>query len=270
MAEGPLAQRGPQAQRGPAFPQHSWGSLLRDWQAEPHSSKRWQTGSASCPCEPPHFSPSPGAAGPLGQCRAASTKTLLHPAGKHQRNRQITAGPRSTPTALAHRPGSPPAAPSCAPPPAPPPKAQCNQQPAPRRTGLHQQRLQRDLTCAKVKEGARRTTATVVPCTGNHPASAARRPVECTHHRALKGTDPGLDPGPAVDVGSPRHGGRTAGSTWEPAATARSREFWKGEPVSITGRCRCRLGGQVGAASPALRCGGSRIRSQPCRAQLTL
>lgn len=156
------------------------------------------------------------------------------------------------------------------PPPLPPPKAQCNQQPAPRRTGLHQQRLQRDLTCAKVKEGARRTTATVVPCTGNHPASAARRPVECTHHRALKGTDPGLDPGPAVDVGSPRHGGRTAGSTWEPAATARSREFWKGEPVSITGRCRCRLGGQVGAASPALRCGGSRIRSQPCRAQLTL
>lgn len=168
-----------------------------------------------------------------------------------------------------HRPGTPAwiTAGSTEP---PPPKAQYNQQPAPRRTGLHQQQLQHDLTCAEVREGARCTTATVVPRTGNHPASAACRPVERTHHRALKGTDPGLDPGPAVDVGSPRRGGRTAGSTREPAATARSREFWKGEPVSITGRCRCRLGGQVGAASPALRCGGGRIRSQPCRAQLTL
>lgn len=66
-----------------------------------------------------------------------------------------------------------------------------------------------------------------------------------THARTLTGTDPGAGPRGC--------GARTAGGAQGPAATPRSRAFWKEEPATSVGRGRGRSGGsRFPHASPRL------------------
>lgn len=248
VAEAARPAPGCQRHQGPSHSRVPWhrgdlcvpraiGQLPRDGRAEPRAPKPWQTGSAGHP----RCLPFPRAVGPPGQHRAVSGSALLHPTGT------LRQGPATPP---------PPWHPSLD----PPSPGATGSQPQPTDGHGSAGNNLGTTSCAEGRAGAHH--AAVVPRTGWDSVTRFCCPQAGGTHtpqdlrRDRRGAHPGrLGPLPGA-AGSPAAG---AGQL----ATHRSQQLrcdpahsGKGNPLPA----------RVGAASPVSHCGGSRIRSQHCRA----